>query len=267
MENINICIVIPAYNEERRIGKTLEEYCKFFTEKKKNKEILDFKILIVINNTTDRTEYIIKSFQKRYKELSYLNFKQGGKGFAIREGFKHALTKNFELIGFVDGDLATSPSSFYDLVLNMKNNDGTIASRYVRGSVVIPSATFRRIVVSRIFNLLTRTLLFLPYKDTQCGAKLFKRGTLEKIIDKLNMSRWAFDVDLLYHTKKMGFRIKEIKTYWVDKEYSKINFWAAGPMMGLAIIRLRLLNSPLKSIVGTYDKIVNIINKKIKTTK
>lgn len=259
-----ISIIIPAYNEEKRIGKTLESYKVFFKEKKRKKEIKDFEIIVVINNTTDNTEEIVKKYLKTNKELNYLNFKRGGKGFAVIEGFKKALKRNFELIGFVDADMATGPEDFYDLVKNIEDYDGIIASRYLKGAVVKPKQSMQRIIASRIFNLLIKTLFLIHYKDTQCGAKLFKRKTIEAVIDDLIITKWAFDVDLLYQLKKKGFKIKEFPTIWSDKEYSKINFKKAGPKMVLAVIRLRLLNSPFKGIIKIYDKINDLLKSKKK---
>ena len=109
---MKICIVIPAYNEEKRIGKTLEEYGAFFTNLK-NKDF-QYQILVVINNTKDKTEEVVKNISKKYKEINYLNLKPGGKGFAIIEGFKWAIKKDFDLIGFVDADIATGPEAFFD---------------------------------------------------------------------------------------------------------------------------------------------------------
>src|SRR3989344_8183585 len=110
---MKISIIIPAYNEEKRIGRTLEEYLKFFSIKKKQEKIRNFEILVVINNTKDRTEEIVKEKQKKCMELRYLNFKQGGKGFAITEGFKDALKRDNKLIGFVDADMSTSPEEYF----------------------------------------------------------------------------------------------------------------------------------------------------------
>ena len=84
-----VSIVIPAYNEEERIGKTLEEYCKFF---RKKKEIIE--ILVVLNACKDDTLKIVKRFQKKFKEIRFLDFERGGKGFAIVEGFKDALKRD-----------------------------------------------------------------------------------------------------------------------------------------------------------------------------
>jgi len=252
---MKLSIVMPAYNEEKRIGKTLQEYSEFFDHLSK-KEKFNYEIIVVINNTTDKTEEIVKKYLKKDKNIKYLNFKKGGKGFAIIEGFKDALKRKNDLIGFVDADLATPPSAFYYLVKGIGNNNGAIASRYVRGSIVKPKPTLRRYIVSRGFNLLSRALFMMPYKDTQCGAKLFKREAIKNTIHKLSLSRWAFDVDLLYTLRRQGFRIKEVPTIWSDRKYSKINFVRAAPMMALGIIRLRLINSPFKIFIKIYDKLI-----------
>ncbi len=252
---MKISIIIPAHNEEKRIEKTLEEYGKFFENLKAGKKIKDFEIIIVLNGCKDRTIDIAKKATRKYKEIKYLEFEQAGKGFAIIEGFKEALKQEFDFIGFVDADMATSPESFYMLLENIKNNDGIIASRRVKEAVVNPPKSLRRVIASSIFNFLVRSLFFMPYKDTQCGAKIFKRKVIEGVSNKIETTKWAFDVDLLYKLKKENMKIKEFPTYWSDKEYSKINLASAGPNMFFGIIRLRILHSPLKGTVKLYDKI------------
>jgi glycosyltransferase involved in cell wall biosynthesis len=254
---MKVAIIIPAYNEEKRIGRTLEEYGKYF----KNQDV---EILVVINNTTDKTEEIVRIVANKYKKIKYLNFKQGGKGFAIIKGFKEALKKDFDLIGLVDADMATSPREFFKLIENIGDCDGLIASRYIKGAVVKPKQSLARIVVSRIFNFLIRFLFFMHYTDTQCGAKLFKRHAIEKVTDKIGMTHWAFDVELLYILRKYNFNVKEFPTVWADKEYSKLNFIHAGPRMALSVIRLRLIESsferllrPMKLIAKLGDWLIN----------
>lgn len=251
-----IAIIIPAYNEEKRIGPTLEAYLSYFNNLVKIKNINKFKIIVVLNACTDNTSQIVDKFKS--ENLEKLNFKRGGKGFAVIEGFKHALNKNYELIGFVDADMSTNPQELYALVKGMKNNDATIASRYIFGSKLTPKNTFLRILASRVYNLFIRAILFIPFRDTQCGAKMFKRNSIEKIIKKVGMTSWAFDIEILYLLNKEGFRIKEIPTIWSNKDYSKINFWKSGPWMALAIIRLRILNSPFSKMINIYDKFIKI---------
>jgi glycosyltransferase involved in cell wall biosynthesis len=253
---------MPAYNEEKRIKATLEGYGAYFNNLKKL-NLLDYEILVVINNTKDRTEEIVRDCIRKNKNIRYLNFKQGGKGFAIIEGFKDALKRDNTLIGFVDADMATPPEAFYDLFKNINGLDGLIASRYIPGAKVMPKQTLQRIIASRIFNFLIRILFLMPYADTQCGAKIFKRGSIEFVKDKIGLTQWAFDVELLYLLRKQGFKIKEYPTVWSDKEYSKINFAKAGPKMALSIIRLRLINSIFEPILRSIKIIAEIGDKLI----
>ncbi|MBS3085476.1 glycosyltransferase [Candidatus Pacearchaeota archaeon] len=253
--NNTLSIIIPAYNEENRIGKTLEAYGSFFKRIKKSKKIKKFEILVVLNACKDDTIGVIKKFKKKYKEIRFLDFEQGGKGFAIIEGFRHASARGIELIGFVDADMATSPESFYDLVKKINGYDGIIASRWKNESVIKTKQTFLRIITSRGFNLIVRIVLHLLYSDTQCGAKLFKKKAIEKIINEKIITEWAFDVDLLYNLKQNNFKIKEIPTVWEDKRGSKLNLMKVPLQMFASVVRLRLVHSPFKFIVRLYDKL------------
>ncbi len=248
---MKVCIVIPAYNEEKRIGNTLKKYAGFF--KTKNNETDNFDILIVLNNCTDGTEDIVREHSLKNENISFINFQKKGKGFAIIEGFKNAFYNAYDLMGFVDADMATSPEAFYELITNIGRNDGIIASRGMKESIV--KTNFIRKLTNRGFNLLVRLILHLPYLDTQCGAKLFKQEAVEELINKKNIADWAFDVDLLYKLKKKNFKILEIPTVWDDKKGSKIKLIKTPVKMFISIIRLRLLYSPFKFIVRLYDKL------------
>src|SRR3989344_3795143 len=164
-----VAIVIPAYNEEKRIGNTLQAYSSFFNGLE-DKEILNYKILVVINNTTDKTKEIVKSFVKTQKNIRYIELVRGGKGYTVIEGFKNCLSENFVLIGFVDADLATSPEEYYKVILAAERFDGAIADRYLKNSVISPKPSMKRLIARRAFNFLIRSLLMIPFGDTQCGA-------------------------------------------------------------------------------------------------
>jgi glycosyltransferase involved in cell wall biosynthesis len=252
-----ISIVIPVHNEEKRLREShsLEEYASFFERLAREKKIDDFEILAVLNACKDNTIGLVKSAEKKHKKIKHIEFKQGGKGFAVIEGFREALRGKGEIIGFVDADNATSPQEYYKLIKGIEDYDGVIASRYVAGAVITPKRTFARLLASRVFNFLVRALFLMPYRDTQCGAKIFRREALEKVISKIGITRWAFDVDLLYQLSARGFRIKEQATSWHDKEYSKINLGDAGPSMFLAIVRLRIINSPFRDFVRLWNSI------------
>ena len=257
---MKISIIIPAYNEEKRIGKTLKEYKEFFQELEKRK-VLDFEIIVVLNACRDNTLGVVE--KNKFPQLKILDFKQDGKGFAIIEGFKDALKRKNDMIGFVDADMATSPAAYYDLIQNIDNYDGIIGSRWLKDSKVT-KRIFLRKITSWGFNFITRSLFLMNYTDTQCGAKLFKKKVVEKIICELNLTRWAFDVNLLYLCKKNKFRIKEHPTTWEDKKDSKLGVFKVSIQMFLGILRLRLINSffepilrPIKFILKWGDNLIN----------
>ena len=253
-------IIIPAYNEEKRIGNTLKEYSLYFNSLVE-KKLHDYELIVIINNTIDKTEEIVKKYVKKNERISYINIPGGGKGNAIRVGFEEAMKRKNDFIGFVDADMATSPEEYYNLILALRRADGVIADRYLKDSKVYPLPSFKRLLARKTFNLLIKLLLFIPYSDTQCGAKIFRRHVLEHSLEMLSMSRWAFDVDLIYSIRKKGFKVISHPTIWIDKEYSRINFWQAGPWMAIAIVRLRIINSPFKSFVRIYDKLMFFISK------
>ena len=247
-----ISIVIPAHNEEKRIARTLEEYGKFFKELKK-KKILNFEIIVVLNACSDNTLEVVKNVKEKFNEIKILDFKEPGKGFAIVEGFKDALERKSEFIGFVDADMATPANSFYDLINKIENYDATIANRWSKKSIIKTKQPITRRIMSRGFNFLIKSILFLKFEDTQCGAKLFKREAIKSIINEIGTTKWAFDIDLLYRLQRKGFKIKEIPTIWEDIRGSKLSTIKVPFQMFSSIIRLRLIFSPFRFIVNAYN--------------
>jgi hypothetical protein len=101
----------------------------------------------------------------------------------------------------------------------------------------------------------------MNYRDTQCGAKIFRRKAMEQIISSLGITQWAYDIDVLYQMKRNNLRIREFPTVWSDKDYSKLNLKKASSGMLLGVIRLRMLYSPAKDFIRLYDKIADKIFK------
>lgn len=258
-----LAIIMPAYNEERRIGKTLEAYSDYF-ELLRKQGFLDYEILVVINNTKDSTEEIVKTYQKSNPRINYINLIKGGKGYAVIEGFKAALLKNFDLIGFVDADLATGPESYYYLLKNINNADAIIANRYDQESKITPKFTFRRLIVAKAFNLLVRALFFFPFQDTQCGAKLFTKRAANLIVTNVKMSQWAFDIELLYLLKKNGLKINEARTIWKDMEGSKLDLKKASIQMIFSVLQLRIITSPFKELFKPLKPLAGLFWRLIK---
>lgn len=248
-------VIIPAYNEDRRIGPTLNAYLNYY-----NQDLTEF--IVVINNTTDRTEDIVKIYEQSFPNLKHIVTPIGGKGHAIMLGFADALTRADEedIICFVDADNATDPENLGNVLIHLELNPlsragAAIASRYVEGSILEPAQSFKRKIASRIFNLFIRIILPLKYKDTQCGAKIIRAKELKKVFPRITSLYWSWDIDFLLQMHNENIECVEVPICWRDKEYSKINFLQAGPKMALGVLRLRILNSPFKWIVKIYNKL------------
>lgn len=237
----NVCIVIPAYNEEQRIEKTLEAYAKYFSQKPEKTTFL-----VVANNCKDKTVEVVQKVQKTHKNIQYLDLKPGGKGFAIKEGFKWALEGDFDLIGFVDADMATQPQYFYDLIDASVDLDGAIASRYAPGAQVSPKRPFLRKLGGKFYNWMLRTRLGINFKDTQCGAKIFTKDTVEKITPHMQEKGWAADLEMLYLSKLFGKKIKEVATTWSDQPGTHLQITSK--------LMKEFLNSP-KRIKQRHEKL------------
>jgi len=221
---MKISIIIPAYNEEKRIEKTIRTYHQFFLQQQIQHQ-LSFEFVVVLNGCKDNTIGVVERIRNdlTHNTIIIIDMQQAGKGLAIKAGFADALTRNNDLIGFVDADMATAPQAFYDLITNIHDYDGIIASRYMPGAQISPMRPAYKRYGSRIIYEPFVWLLFgLSYYDLQCGAKLFKRATLENITPQLTVTQWAFDVELLYLCKKAGYNIKEIPTTWRDQADSKL---------------------------------------------
>ncbi|MBT4175043.1 glycosyltransferase [archaeon] len=237
-----LSIVIPASNEENRMPTTLKNYINYF-----DKELKDnYEIVIIPNNCQDKTPELTQKLARKHSQVNFTNaFKDKfiGKGGAVVEGFKIA---QGDYIGYVDADGSTPPEYFYDLLHNIAEKDGIIASRWIEGAEIGKKQNIQRQIASRTFNLLIKTMFGLKVKDSQCGAKIFKNKAAKSVINQIITNHWAFDVDLLYTLKRKGFNITEIPTKWDDAEGSQLDVKKASQNMLKSIIRLRMHHSPFR---------------------
>ncbi len=243
-------IVIPAHNEEHRLPPVLKAYAEHFS-----KSLGDgVEIIVVVNGSTDRTADLAREIAKQHPQIRVVE-ETGriGKGGAVILGVKAA---QGEWIGFVDADGATSAEEFGRLFHRTQGSDGVIASRWKRGAQVNVPQRGLRLLSSRLFNGLIRLMLGLRYEDTQCGAKIFTAKAWRTILPDIGTTRFAFDVDVLFHLKRAGFRILEEPTVWRDVDGSKVQVLNSSVEMFLAVVRMRLLYSPFRFMVGWYDRLL-----------
>jgi dolichyl-phosphate beta-glucosyltransferase len=209
---IELSIVIPSYNDNHRLPKTLDAYLAFFDRKKLNYEI------IVADLSSDGTKAIVKGYQKRHKDIILLNITQRGKGLAVLEAFKIARGR---YMGFTDADNATGPEEFYKLYGYLDRYDAVIGSRgLARSHVVHYHQSFVRKFGSYILGVFFVHFLYrLKVEDTQCGAKIFHREKILRVIPRMRIMNSIFDVELLWRFSKIG-TIKEVPINWVDDHFS-----------------------------------------------
>lgn len=236
----HLVIVIPAYNEEKRIESTLLSYLEYF-----NSQLPDLKtnFVVVLNGCRDNTEAIVQKIAQDNPTIVSMNITNAGKGSAVTTGFKASLTlyPGADYIGFVDADMATLPVHFHALIKELHSCDGTIASRYMPGAHVYPKRPWiKRLGSILMYDSLAYLLFGLSFFDLQCGAKVFKRNVIERIHSYLHIRNWSFDVELLYLCRYFNFTIKEIPTTWCDQADSKLSILHDGLRMPFSLIQLRL---------------------------
>ena len=232
---MRLSIIIPAYNEEKRILRTLEDYYRTFSTRFGH----DFELIVEMDGCTDNTPQIVKEFARGKPNVKVLEFKEKlGKGGGIRKAFEVATG---EIVGFTDADDSTPAKEFLKLVKEIENGyDVVLGSRWLKESrIIVPQPIYRRIL-SRGFNLLVRLLFGLNIRDTQCGAKVFKKEVIDAVLPCLQVNGFAFDVELLYLAHKKGFKMKEVPIEWHNDENSTLNVKKTVPEMFIALIRVRL---------------------------
>jgi glycosyltransferase involved in cell wall biosynthesis len=235
----SLLILIPAYNEERRIEPVLRVYAQFFGKNYSG----EFQIVVVLNGCTDDTLGVVRRVAAEFPTVHALEFREAiGKGGALIEGLK--LAEHADLIGYVDADGATPPRAFLELVRRTGEADCVIGSRWLPDSVIHQSQAGHRQFASRGFHLIVQLLFWLNIHDTQCGAKVMKRGVIEKIHPYLRIADMAFDINLLVAIKRAGFRILEVPTEWTDQAGSKVLLFHSSLTMLLSVIRVRLIYWP-----------------------
>lgn len=236
---MKVSIVIPAYNEEKRITQTLIAFDDFFKQKKEQNH-LDYELLVVINGTTDSTSEVVAKLQENRSHIRMINTPQGGKGWALKLGFQDALTRDNDIIGFNDADMSTDPEEYYKLIAALAPTDGIIASRYMPGAIVIPPRPKIKRWGSRLFyEPLIRTLFGLNYYDYQCGAKIFKRSVIARIAPEISVRQWAIDLELLYLCNRNRYSVREVPTMWIEKDGSKLKMFRSGMKMLGTVVALR----------------------------
>lgn len=209
-----LSIIIPAYNEEQRIIKTLEKIYEFM-----NSKDFDFEVIVVDDGSKDKTADLVNLFGRGVKLIKQP--KNMGKGAAVRRGILEA-EGNWRL--FSDADLST-PIYEIDKLLKsaLEGYEVSIGSRAVDYSKIKKHQPFYREFMGKTFNKIVQMLVIKGIKDTQCGFKMFKAEAAIKVFSNSKIDGFGFDVEALYLAKKFNFKISEIPVEWYNDERSKVD--------------------------------------------
>jgi glycosyltransferase involved in cell wall biosynthesis len=230
-----ISIVIPAYNEEARITETLAAYSDFAKAARKNGvngRKIEIELILVCDGCKDKTVKIAK----RFKSIKVLEFSERlGKGGGIFAGFNAA---KGDYIGFVDADNAITPREYEKLISAvLSGSDCAIASRRIEGSRIVESRSVMQKSGSMLLNVFVRLLFGLKIYDTQCGAKIFSRESVEKILPEMRSTGFEFDIEMLWRIKSAEYSIKEIPIIWRGKKDSRFSMLESPKMFASLVLR------------------------------
>ena len=229
-----LSIIIPAYNEAKRISRTLETLQEYLGSKGWAAEVI-----VVNDGSFDDTVAIVNAYISRWNALRLVdNGGNRGKGFSVRNGAQGA---EGDIVLFTDADLSAPIAEAPKLIDPIANGecDVTFGSRAVDRSLIgVHQSPFRE-TSGRIFNLFVQGLIGLPFKDTQCGFKAFRRSAAGPVFERQTIMGFGFDPEILYIAKKRGLRLREIPVRWDHVEGTTVRFLRDSCRMFLDLLRIR----------------------------
>jgi dolichyl-phosphate beta-glucosyltransferase len=227
-------IIIPAFNEAKRIPRTLEPIVKFIEAKSWNAEVI-----VVNDGSTDDTADVVRKFAAQHPEVSLIDNKRNcGKGQAIRDGVRQA---SGDIVIFTDADNSTPIEDSEKLIQAIHDGaDVAIGSRWVDRELQVQPQPLHRRLNGRIYNLLLRGILGLDFKDTQNGFKAFTLAAAKTIFGLQKIAGWGFDAEALYVAEQYGFKVVEVPVeYTYYAEGSKIRPYRDGARMLTELLRVK----------------------------
>lgn len=240
MKNIDISIIIPAYNEASRLPKFLTQiisYCQ--------RSLKDYEIIVVDDGSDDETSHVAKKACADHLPCHILRLDNNcGKGYAVKQGLYKA---RGHIAVFLDADGSTQVNEiernfkFFD-----QGYDVVVGSRVLTADDCVIKARRHRKMMGMIFNFCVRTILFKDIKDTQCGFKMFKKEVIRPVFSKMTIDRFGFDIELLYLAFRLGYKIKEVPISWKHVHGSKVSLLLDPIKMFLDIVYIRLKHRHLK---------------------
>lgn len=215
---IHLSIIIPAYNEERRLPLYLDSLAEYFANSSNGESV---EVIVVDDGSTDGTAAVVEGKIINGSMIRLLQLSRNrGKGYAVRVGMLSALGS---VRLFCDADGATPITELRKLIDAVNNGaDLAVASRALPDDSRMVASRLHRKIIGTIFNLLVRCFAVPNIRDTQCGFKLFRGEVVEVLFGRQRIDGFGFDVELLFLAHKLGFSTAEIPVNWSDVSGSKV---------------------------------------------
>lgn len=216
MDKIYLSVVIPAYNEAKRISETLLDIDKYLS-----KQDYSYEIIVVNDGSKDNTVEVVEKTKQLVKNLRIINNEQNhGKGWVVKQGMLEARSK-YRI--YVDADNAISIDQIESFWPHTKDYDVIIGSIEVKGAKVEEHAAWYRRFLGKISKYIIRIVAGLwEIHDTQRAFKLFPAKIAQDVFPRQTIYRWGFDIEILALAKKLGYKIKELPVTWVNPGESKV---------------------------------------------
>ena len=232
MPQVYLSVVIPAYNEEPRIGSTLERVIEYLGECS-----YTWEVVVADDGSTDATAQLVGQVAAQHPQVHLLSLAHRGKGWAVKHGMLHA-TGRFRLL--CDADLSVPIEQVERLLPpRCQGADVAVGSREAPGARRIGEPQ-RRHLMGRVYNSLVRLLAVPGLKDTQCGFKCFRGEIAVDLFNQQTIDGFAFDVELLFLSRKLGLAVQELGIDWYYREHSKVRPIRDSIVMTYDLIKMRL---------------------------
>jgi len=231
---LDLSVVIPAFNEERRLPRTLDSIAGYLASRPYRAEII-----VVDDGSVDSTAAVANLYREKFPELRlFSNGTNRGKGFSVRRGMLEA---RGEIALFTDADLSTPIGETDKLLsaLGERGYDGAIGSRALDRSLIEIHQSWIREQAGIFFNRIVRWILGIPFHDTQCGFKAFRRKEARIIFEQQSIERFGFDPEILFLARRNGLRVAEVPVRWSHDAGTKVNVAADGTRMFLELLWIR----------------------------
>src|SRR6201993_5002057 len=237
-----LSIVIPSFNEEKRLPATLERIAGYIRASGRETEVI-----VVDDGSADDTIRVADSFRGKIPNLRVVsNGRNRGKGYSVRHGF---MESRGEIVLFTDADLSAPIEEADKLLAKMDGYDVAIGSRAVNRELIEVHESKFREFAGIIFNRIVRIILWLPFVDTQCGFKAFRSDRCRVIFQQQRIERFGFDPELLYLARHHGLKSVEIPVRWAHSPATKVSMLRDSVQMFLDVFTIRW-----NALLGRYRK-------------